>query len=67
MSPTKTMISGCKFELDTIDFLPNFMASLQKLPNTPVMSWEKMVSTDNQGHPFEVEGEYPSSERPNFR
>ena len=61
------MISGWKFDLDTKDYLPNFLASLMKLPKTPVKSWEKMVAYDNQGYPFEVEGEYRSSERPNFR
>ena len=61
------MIKGWTFDLDTKDYLLNFLASLMKLPETPVTSWEKMVANDNQGHPFEVEGEYRSSERPNFR
>ena len=38
-----------------------------KLPNTPVMSWQKMAVADKRGHPFEVEGEYQISERPNVR
>ena len=62
------MVQRMQFDLETEDLLPHFLASLTKLDlKTPVKSWEKMVSCDNQGHRFEVEGEYRSSERPNFR
>ena len=62
------MISRWKFDLDTKDLLPNFLTFLMKPTlHTPVISWEKMVANDDQGYPFEVEGEYRSSERPNFR
>jgi hypothetical protein len=55
------MIKGWNFALDTQDYLPKFLASLMKQNlKTPVTSWEKMVTYDNQGQPFEVEGEYRS-------
>ena len=65
--PTPSMLKGWDFDLGTKDFLPHFLDSLMKLPNAPVVSWQKMVANIDGGHPVEVEGEYRSSERPNFR